>query len=301
MLLILCEKTVASICSGLDGFYEKFPRSTRVYCTKDFFKNLDTKIYNQPPLLANRWLIICDTKHVHNNANALKELSEKNIVILTTEVIEEAIECEGLFTKLQVSAKIIDNRVPAKKDVLEYILSNVHTEEEIAEFIYNRHRGYIPSIIKSVHTLSMLDHVTRKEVQKYTEPKMERSLNDLGNWLIGTQKDTVKYDDVVKVVYRYRFGMSFLLKFLLDYIDTYLAVFEEISVGNLDAKNAQNYLSTCKHKLIKKVSYKRLLVIIDAYRKVSVDKIMLIRHYLVTIKPNSFNSYKLINLLKITG
>ena len=301
MLLILCEKTVASICSGLDGFYEKFPQNARIYCTKDFFKNLDTKTYDQPPLLANRWLILCDAKHVHNNASALKEMANRNVVIITTEVFEEAVKCEELFTKLQTSIKIIDNRNPDKKDVIHYILSNIHGDAEVAEFIYNRHRGYIPSIIKSVHTLSLLEQVTRKDVQKYTEPKMERSLNDLGNWLVGTQRDTIKYDDIVKVIYRYRFGMSFLLRFLIEYLDTYLAVFEEISLGNLDAKNAQSYLSTCNNKLIKKVSYKRLLVIIDAYSKVSVDKIMLVRYHLTTIKPNSFSSYKLISLLKITG
>lgn len=301
MLLILCENTISTVCSALDKFYDKFPDSARIACSNEFFKNLNTKSYDQPPLLANRWLILCNARYVKNNAMALKELAEKNVVIIATDSMDVAAECEEYFTKVKISPKIIDNRVPPKKEVIQYILDNVNTNEDVAEFIYNRHKGYLPLIAKSVHTLSMLDEVTKKDVQKYTAPKMERSLNDLANWLIGCQRSSVKYEDVVRVVYNYRFGMSFLMKFLLNYVDTYIAVFEEMSQGNLDAKNAQEFLSTCSHRLIKKLSYKRLLLIIDSYSKISVDKIMLVRYYLKEIKPNSFNSIKLINLLKITG
>lgn len=301
MIFILCEKTITSICSGLDSFYEKFPDSTRIFCTNEFFKNLNTKTYNQPPLLANRWLIVCGVRHVKNNVIALKELAEKNVVIITTDNMEDAMQCEELFLKIQLPVKIIDNRVPEKKDVIAYILSNIQADNEVAEYIYNRYKGYIPNITKSVHTLSLLDNVTKAEVRKYTAPTTERTLHDLANWLIGRQQDFIKYEDVVKIVYNYRFGMSYLLKYLIEYLDTYLAIFEEMSLGNLDATNAQVYLSTCKHRLIKKVSYKRLLVIIDSYSKVSTDKILLIKYHLSEIKPGSFNSYKLINLLKITG
>lgn len=297
MIYVLCENTIDNICSGLDAFNKKFPSSARIQLNREILSgSLDG--YKQPPLIASRWLFICPETLVQRNVKPICELAVNNVVIIRTNTLIKGREILEKFHDFNVDVKIINNMQIKPEQVVMYIRNTAGCSEDIAKYVYKRYNGYMPAIIRATQTLSVLDEVTKYDVRKYTEHGINYTIADLGNYLIGEQRKFMSLEDAIGIIYNFRYAMGYLTRYLKDYIDDYLEVFKEMSEANLTTENVEKFITTTDNKRIKKLSTKRLSVIAGSFDRVSVDKLMYIKHYLQGIGSTSYSSYKLITLVK---
>ena len=297
MIFILCENTIDSICSEMDKFYARYPESARVKITKEFFKE-NTSAYSQPPLTAERWLFICSGMYVKKNLTVLNTLAEKNVVLITCTTLAAGQEILEYYSEAENKPRIIDNTDPGEVKLIQYVMKELGTNQEIARYLCKRCGFYMPKIIRAVRTLSIKDSISRVDIRKYVPAGLQYNVYDLANWMIGNRRKYMTYEDAIGVVYEYRFGYKYLFKYLSDFFSAYLVVFKAVSNAELTEENVHSFVSNSKDKSIKALSEKRVQVMVSTFSTISVDKLFFIQYHLAKINSNRFELYKLVALLK---
>lgn len=297
MHVALIENTIDDICSQLPKFKKNYPESCRVNLYSGS-KDTVLTMLSQPPLLASGWLVLCHFIPTKDKLKKLKALPNFNLIIYCFDSQKKYAKFETVAKEIDLDYKLIDNLKPSKEDVIAYIMNNLNTEVSVAEYLYNRYKGYLPDIIINVNALAALPIVTKETIRRYATKSNDFAIYDLASYLVGAET-YINYKQAVKIVYQYRYGFSHLLSYLKDYVNEYLEVFKFIDAGELDSTNIENFKSSTSNKVIKEMHSYRLLKIIEHHSKVSTEKLLYLKHYLGELSTSAYSEYKLLLLLKI--
>ena len=249
MNIILAESNRYPIGSFLDKVKEGFPRRSILSGNKENIGEI-LKIVKEPPVFSDYWLVIIIAKGI--SVDIIKRLSEYNHLFIY--VVRNKGELDLLALTLKshdISYKIVDNLVPPKEVVVSHISKELKVSKPLATYIYNRHKGSLSKIWESIEVLSGLPKVTRKDVMRYTERNILVSYDDLFSYILGDNKvstpwgikERVSYVKVLKTLYRYRYGVKSVVKFLVDRFESYLKIYDLIIEGELSRSNVTEYFS----------------------------------------------------------
>lgn len=276
---------------------KKFPQSSQITINKSNFTSVINTIKFRP-ILTTSWLVkISPRLTIKQIARVMKYSDNVNILLLNESTKLDDIK-EGLL-ELDIKFNVVNNLEIASSEIISYVYDMLPITLADAKYLCNRHRMYLPTIMNSVNTLIIFDKVDRNIIKKYTKRYDGVSLNTIVDSMLGLVEG--KRNKVIEQIYAYRFGLDFLLKFILDELNKYQLVFELIESGELTLKNYREFKANCTLKeknIIKKISDYRLYNMIEAYSLVSNSLLFFVKTSVELIKPRQEEIYKIIMLLK---
>lgn len=296
MVVILVENFNNKELSMLQLFYEKFMEETRVTIYNAFdYENNKNKL-EQPPLLANSWLIECTHTLDKLIIQKLVQLSETNLLIFKV-TQKKVTDIEDKLDALHIQYKIIYNETPEPEVVINFIMQQLNISQEKASYLYNYCGKYTPKIVSAVYTLQSLDEITKLDIRRYVERGRQVTTYDLSSFLLGID-EKISYQDAIHIIYNYQYAMKHLLTYLIGVCDEYLCIFGLVSEGVLSLENFKDFRRNTTVKTIKGMKEYRLQKVIEAYNIVSVEKLIYLKAQLKKIPNTKFGATKLILLTK---
>jgi hypothetical protein len=269
MNIILAEASRYPIGSFMDEVKKKYTAGSILYCTSNNLIEIRKKIVS-PPIYSRGWVLIFSLK-TYDESTLESFDSPDNVCIY---IVRSRDDLETLSIKMSLADLEyikVDNMDPPKYKVVEYIQSELKIEEDLAEYIYNRNRGSLARVARSVDLLYGVNTITKAVIQRYTDPSPVVSYQDLFDYIIGVP---IKYQhkDVLKLIKQYRHGVKYIMKFIYERFESYLEIYEHIEVGDLSIENYDDFKSkySAKYKDMTEYSFKKA---VESYRTVSRDKL----------------------------
>lgn len=296
MILIVLENPANIIFSFTEEMKSKYPKSSIGFVSaKDKVTETVAK-FSKPPLFTDSWLIECALK---TKVSLFKKLGDGDNIVLLRVTSRKALD-ELIHDLKDCEIKVVDNYRPPESKVLTWIQNELKCNTYLAAMIYERCSGNFSQMINSVALLSMMPCVSEVEVKKYVTKIRTVGLNDIVQYLLGTQSRGVKFESVVKVVEDYQWALSFLVDFLANQLEIYIYVFKLAAVGNITLENYKQYRETCQDSKIAKLSDYQLKKILEAFGVVSLRYVCYMRSLLLELDTRSrLCIYRLINIIKL--
>ena len=296
MNIILLENEKIDIGSMMRKLYDKFPPSSRLTITKNNFS--DTIISaGTRPFLTKNWLVTLSPRLSITQIEKVMKIDNVNILLLSDKSKLDKLKDE--LIPLNLNIKIVDNLNPSKEEILSYVVETLDLNYKDALYLCNRHKMYLPAIINSVQILSTLDIVDKYAIQEYTRRNIGISLSTIVDNMLGLADNKKK--QIVELIYDYRYGLDYLLKYIVDDLRKYKLVFRLVEEGELSLENYDTYTMdkvNTDYKLFKSISDRKKYHIISAYGKVSQSLLYFVEASVLEIRPRLDEIYKLIILLR---
>lgn len=269
MNIILAEDRNYPLGSFVIGVRDQFPASSTITLHNKNIREV-RKALKTPPLYTAGWLVLSYLRSI--DENLVQEFnSEDNVLVYVVRNNDDLEEFKRVFLSSGLSFSVVDNLHPDKETIREYIRKTLGVKPSLAKFIAARHNYYLPMIYESVEILKSLQPVTKKVVTSYTRPSSSISFNGLFDYIIGV--DTKRsYSECVELVHSYRFGLDFLIKFIVNRFKSYLFLYERIIEGSLSLDNYQEYYEKNRTNL-KDVNIYTIKKVLQAFSEVSYDKL----------------------------
>lgn len=297
MILVILEKTMDGICSAKNVLYEKYPMSARMYVTSRTdtaqLRRLETQ-----PLLCPGWLIETDYDVGKDKLRKIGTLPDCNMVIINAANIKQFDKVKELLHQLNLSFKVVDNRVPPEGQIMGYISNELTIAEDAARYLIKKYHSYLPDIVAAVNTLKQFSFVDKQIAKRYSPEANPLALYELVGYLIG-YNSRITYNEAVHIVYDYRYGSAHLLTYLSETLMQYVLVYEQIELGLLSAENVTEFKRGASINEIKDLNSYQILRMIDSYSSVSMEKLWYVYLKVKSIKKDRYSLYKLIYLLKL--
>lgn len=300
MIYVLYESPSNIILPFMARLSKEYRNSSRGYVGRKS-KLVDlVAMYGKPPLFNQGWLLECSPKVSKGVVQKLDSIGKNLIVIRVTNksTLDEVIE------KLHgIDFKLIDNYCLKDEEVFSWIENELRCSAEVSSEVFKRCGGRLKSIITAVGTLSLLEEsLTPAIVRKYVSRVSTLGVNDVGDFLIGAQRRSVKLDKVLDVVYEYRYAFPWLMKYLREYVKRYVTVLGYAARGDLTLANYKDFKQISTDNIIKKMSEVQLKRITGLLGTVSWEYCCFVLCELKQInEKNRINIYKLIQLIKLGG
>ena len=289
MNLLLAENPNYTI----EPFMERLntvPNSSRMTINpRNYFECI--QLLKNQPVLTKKWL--CDI-NPRLSISQMKSILEKdNLNIIRVENKAKFEELSQTLLEEGVKFKTFNNLQPPKEKIIEYVHKSLNLDYETSKYLCNRHKFYLPKVMESVSILENVENVDKKAIQNYTVRYNSVYLSSITDKLLGLEK--VSNKKIIECIHRFRYGFDFILKSIKKDLEIYEYVFTEISFGSLTLENYLDFHG--EHKGYNALPDFRKLKIIQAYEKLSYDKLYFIKLKVEEIDSNSSNIYKLIRLL----
>lgn len=270
--------------------FSKFPNSSKITInSSNYFESV--QLLKTPPVLTKDWLVLVSPRLSVNQMKSVFGLGNLNIVAVSTKGKFEEIVQE--FKDEGIKFRTYNNLQPPKDKVLDYVMKELQISYELACYICNRHKFYLPKVMESVAILETLEEINKKSIQSYTVRYNSVWLTSITDKLLGIEK--TKNKKIVECIYRYRYGFDFLLKSIKKDLDIYEYAFSEISMGYLSLENYRDFES--EYKGFKNLSNFRKLKIVESFEHLSYSKLYFIKLKVEAIESNPNCIYRLIELL----
>lgn len=296
MNIILLENEKIDIGSMMRKLYDKFPPSSRISINKNNFSEVILSVKDRP-ILTKNWLVTISPRLTTKQIQKVMEIENVNVILLSDKTKLDKLKDE--LIPLNLNIKIVDNLNPSKDEILEYVMETLDISLADAKYLCNRHRMYLPSIMNSVQTLASLDIVDKYAIQEYTRKRLGVNLSTITDNLLGLEPNKKK--QVIELIYDYRFGLDYLLKYILEDLRKYKLVFRLVEEGELTLENYDTYSLPDIDKdvkLFKKISDRRKYNMVKSYSKVSKSVLYFVEVSVSQIKPRLDEIYKLMILLR---
>lgn len=298
MIIILFESPSNTILSVVDKLKKGFPKSSIQYVGANE-KTADVLArFRSTPLFSRGWLIECSVKV---SVGVIQKLdSDTNVIILRTTSAQMR---DDLLKKLKGSnVKLIDNYIPPKEDVIEWIQSELNCTYYLAGMIYDRTKGRLPQVIESVGILSLQDTLSEYAVKHFVQQNKRISLQDVTQYLLGVQRASVQKQDVLRMIKGYQYAISFLINFLIKQLDAYVRVFQYALSGELSLVNYKEFYETSQDSVIVGLSVYQLKKILETFGRVSLRYVLYMQGQLSSLDTkDQLCIYRLIMLVKLGG
>lgn len=273
-----------------DKLYDQFPRSSRLNLNSNTVDEIKPYL-NSRPILTSNWLVEINYRV---GVKSIKDILQLNNINLITVYSNEDMEYkrDELATN-GFKFTIFDNSKIDKEDLVDYISISLDINNDLAKYIYNRSKGYVKDIAIAISVLSTLPNINRKTIREYTYGRSSLGLFSIIDSLLGVSEFSVK--SVVKVVYDYRYGFDFLLKFIVKQLEDYLVVYNYIEGGQLNLDNYKEF--NPDNTAYKKISSYVVLKVIKLYSRVSKALLYFLLNKIKSINPSPYCIYELLMLL----
>lgn len=273
-----------------DKLYDQFPRSSRLNLNSKTVDEIKPYL-NSRPILTSNWLIEINYRV---GVKSIKDILQLNNINLITVYSNEDMEYkrDELATN-GFKFTIFDNSKIAKEELIEHISKSLDIDSDLAKYIYNRSKGYVKDIAIAISVLSTLPNIDRKIIREYTYGRSSLGLFSVIDSLLGVSKFPIK--SVVKVIYDYRYGFDFLLKFIIKQLEDYLVVYNYIEGGQLNLDNYKEF--NPDDTAYKKISSYVVLKVIKLYSRVSKALLYFLLNKIKSINPSPYCIYELLMLL----
>lgn len=273
-----------------DKLYDQFPRSSRLNLNSKTVDEIKPYL-NSRPILTSNWLVEINYRVSIKSIKDILQLQNINLItVYSNEDMEykrDELSTNGFkFT-------IFDNSKIAKEDLIEHISKSLDIDSDLAKYIYNRSKGYVKDIAIAISVLSTLPNIDRKIIREYTYGRSSLGLFSVIDSLLGVSKFPIK--SVVKVIYDYRYGFDFLLKFIIKQLEDYLVVYNYIEGGQLNLDNYKEF--NPDDTAYKKISSYVVLKVIKLYSRVSKALLYFLLNKIKSINPSPYCIYELLMLL----
>lgn len=296
MNIILAEEINFPLGSFIDQVKKKFPSSCVVNMNRN---NTDEvlKTVKSPPPVHELWLVLASLRNPADDIlNKLDNEHTVNVFVVRSK--EELTEWSRKLSVLQIQFKIVNNLDVPKPDVVEYVMKELGVDYELAKYICGRHRYYLPKITSSVLTLKHLPKVTKATIRKYTSAYNDMSYDALFDYVIGVD-ERVSHNKAISLVHKYRYGVEYIVKFLVKRFEMYLYVYEEMMLGKLSFDNYKDYYAEHKSDM-KDFSEYRMKMAIESFGKVSYDKLYYLSSLYKRELEQGVSVLSLLNLLRLS-
>lgn len=273
-----------------DKLYEQYPRSSRLNLNSKTIDSIKPYLHSRPILTSN-WLVEINYRL---NVKTIKDILQLNNINLITVYSTEDMESkrDELATN-GFKFTIFDNSKIDKQDLIDYISKELDINNDLAKFIYNRSKGYVKDIAIAVSIISTLPSIDKKVIREYTYGRSPVGLFAVVDSLLGISEFPMK--KIVQVVYDYRYGFEFLLKFISKQLEDYLVIYNYIESGQLNLDNYREF--NPDDSAYKKISSYVVLRVIKLYSKVSKTLLYFLLNKIESINPSVYNIYELLMLL----
>lgn len=299
MIYILLENTINGACSLLEELRSKYKSETIVNLTRNT-KLTSLDVYATKPLTSAGWLFVCHDCLESNICLRLNALADEqgNMVIFSTNSEKNAKPIRERLTDLKIKYKIINNLHPDREAVIQYVLKNLNTEYDVAEYLCKRCGDYLPVIVDNVYLLDSLEEVTKEDIKRYTKAHNDLPIYSLMDFIMQSD-DNMTYSKAIKIVYQYRYGYSHLVSYLQESFKEYVEVYKAINSAELHYGNIASFIKETDNKTVHNLSEYKVRKILNAYSHTSFERLLFLNSHIQTLsKSNSYEVYKLIALLK---
>lgn len=304
MNIILLEDNTP-VNNFLNQISEKYPASCRLYLNKMNFKD-SAHFFEERPVLMKHFLIVLSPNITpKQTAVAMKY---NHLIIQQLKNVEDLQDYIVELNKGEIEYKFVNNKVKKDVDVIKWVASELPISLADAKYLCNRHKRKIGSItdksvdsfniqavINSVNVLQMFDKITKSIIKKYTEKKVQTSLNSIVDGLLGVNK--VEKKQIVQTIESYRYAFDYVLEFVIKQLNNYLIIYTLIENGEISFDNYKEYQPMEDIPGYKKISDYQKRKILNIHKIVSYDYIYLMKLSVQQIKAKDTNFYELILLI----
>lgn len=295
MQVVLLESIYNSICSQLNVFYQKYPRASRIFLTKNS-KPEEVSRCNHPPLISSGWLLVCSGIRSRQMLSTLWSLPPFNVVIYMTRTRTEANLLLQSLEEEGVAHTFIDYLNVPEEDVLNMLQRNLRVRQDVASAIYKRCRGNLRDVTNVMYRLLALGrNITLADVTACERPAKEFPIYRLSGHLLRQEIDG---QGALAVIAQYRYAPEHLLDYLENCFEEYLYVFQLVHDGLLTVQNAQDVLRGDEFKKLKGMNLFTLQKTIEAYGSISVDYLYFLIHFNRMLPRNTVGLMKLAVLVQ---
>lgn len=278
--------------SSFEKTLDKFPQNSIIKINKSNYEDVLKEI-EHPPLFTSVWLIYVNTKLTKDKLNRL--LSKGNMYVVINCNSKEAYEdIKEILIELNIKYSLVDNSKASKSDLINYCMKSLNIDEDTARYLCKRQGYNMNKVVNDVLNLSIFDKVDRNVIKSYTTVRSTTTLLDLMDYILGLNHKK-SYNSMVKLLYNYRYGFSFILEFTKKDLRNRLLLYNYINEGLLDMSNYKEFIVEHKLKMRNYFVYK----VLENYKNLSYDKLYLIIVLVESIPDNKYSLYKYIQLLKM--
>mgnify|MGYP007043818233 CR=1 FL=1 len=290
MIILMVEKKDNIINLFRDKLYDQFPRSSRLNLNSKTVDEIKPYL-NSRPILTSNWLVEINYRVSIKSIKDILQLQNINLITVYSNEDMEYKRDELATNGFKFT--IFDNSKIAKEELIEHISKSLDIDSDLAKYIYNRSKGYVKDIAIAISVLSTLPNIDRKIIREYTYGRSSLGLFSVIDSLLGVSKFPIK--SVVKVIYDYRYGFDFLLKFIIKQLEDYLVVYNYIEGGQLNLDNYKEF--NPDDTAYKKISSYVVLKVIKLYSRVSKALLYFLLNKIKSINPSPYCIYELLMLL----
>lgn len=284
--------------SVMGKLLKKFPQSSQITINKfNYYQAIETIAFR--PILTESWLVrVSDRLQITQMEKILKHKENVNVI-----TVRDSLKLETLkekFISQGIPFKVVENKKISQQDLIVYVCESLPISYKDAVYLCKRHNMYAPMIVNSVNSLLLFDKVNRDIIKKYTKRYDSVNLTEIVDAMLGIS--TRKKSKIIEKIYEFRYGLEFLLDFIVNELNNYELVFRLIESGELNLDNYRDIKAEANSKKeLKKfssISDYRLYNMIESFSSVSIELLYLTKTSVELIKPRRDEIYKLILLLK---
>lgn len=269
-MILLLEKEDNLISSFIDKLICKVPAKCIVNVS--LRTNNDTwKELERPPLLFPKWLVITNTSLRPTQFKLLASLESSCIVIVKATSRKSFKQTLETFSDLEITVQQVDNYDISKDVIVQYVMQELHTTEDVAKFLARRKKYYPKEVVSAVRLLSLFDSVDKSKIRKFVAPYDSIPLYTIFDYLCGFSDNYIDYAGAVKLVYQYRYGFSRVLQYVISTCELYLTVFTYIQDGSLSISNYRDFRMHTADSAISDLAEYHLSRIINRHEEISSE------------------------------
>lgn len=284
--------------SVMGKLLKKFPQSSQITINKfNYYQAIETIAFR--PILTESWLVrVSDRLQITQMEKILKHKENVNVI-----TVRDSLKLETLkekFISQGIPFKVVENKKISQQDLIVYVCESLPISYKDAVYLCKRHNMYAPMIVNSVNSLLLFDKVNRDIIKKYTKRYDSVNLTEIVDAMLGIS--TRKKSKIIEKIYEFRYGLEFLLDFIVNELNNYELVFRLIESGELNLDNYRDIKAEANSKKelkkLSSISDYRLYNMIESFSSVSIELLYLTKTSVELIKPRRDEIYKLILLLK---
>lgn len=284
--------------SVMGKLLKKFPQSSQITINKfNYYQAIETIAFR--PILTESWLVrVSDRLQITQMEKILKHKENVNVI-----TVRDSLKLETLkekFISQGIPFKVVENKKISQQDLIVYVCESLPISYKDAVYLCKRHNMYAPMIVNSVNSLLLFDKVNRDIIKKYTKRYDSVNLTEIVDSMLGVS--THKKSKIIEKIYEFRYGLEFLLDFIVNELNNYELVFRLIESGELNLDNYRDVKAEANSKKelkkLSSISDYRLYNMIESFSSVSIELLYLTKTSVELIKPRRDEIYKLILLLK---
>lgn len=284
--------------SVMGKLLKKFPQSSQITINKfNYYQAIETIAFR--PILTESWLVrVSDRLQITQMEKILKHKENVNVI-----TVRDSLKLETLkekFISQGIPFKVVENKKISQQDLIVYVCESLPISYKDAVYLCKRHNMYAPMIVNSVNSLLLFDKVNRDIIKKYTKRYDSVNLTEIVDSMLGVS--TRKKSKIIEKIYEFRYGLEFLLDFIVNELNNYELVFRLIESGELNLDNYRDIKAEANSKKelkkLSSISDYRLYNMIESFSSVSIELLYLTKTSVELIKPRRDEIYKLILLLK---